>query len=135
MICCVSQNVSERPCPQVVRQLLLILRLPPFFQEGNNSASHLLQQCLDSGISQVSVGLITWDEDQYQELMQPLLPPRCNIAAHKLVCEFIQTAVQLEGMDVEITAVDRDDVDKEKTEALSRSLGVTTPIRWRPYFP
>eukprot|EP00536_Pseudo-nitzschia_multiseries_P008092 jgi/Psemu1/287576/fgenesh1_pg.200_\ len=107
------------------------------------------QQLWDCGVSHISVGLMTWNAHQYDELMRPVLPLRdaddndSDEAAFGLVCNFIQEAVRvgrhLQTFDkllvVETTAVDRPDVDRDKTEALAKELGVTTPVRWRPFFP
>ena len=98
-----------------------------------SSCSEALQKCLAHGITHISVGLHTGLAGQYTELVQPCVASE-DEDAHKMVCHFIQEAVRL-GLQVETTAVDRDDVDKEQTEALSKSLGVSTPVRWRPYFP
>lgn len=98
------------------------------------------QRLVDAGISHVSVALMTHDADLYDSLVQPTTTVLVNnddniMRAHDRACRFIEDAVQVEGLDVETTAVERADVDKAKTEALSASLGVTTPVRWRPYFP
>ena len=72
--------------------------------------------------------------------------------AHDLICEFIMDATRL-GMDVEITGVDRPDIDKVEMERLARlllSVGSSknkqkkggggrvgqrrSAVRWRPYF-
>ena len=64
--------------------------------------------------------------------------------AHDLICEFIMDATKL-GMDVEITGVDRPEIDKLETERLARLLLSVAPkkkkrvgrrsvVRWRPYF-
>jgi hypothetical protein len=71
---------------------------------------------------------MTAEADQYDKLMHPMVDN-----AHWHVRQFIEQAIQA-GLDVETTAIDREDVDKEKTEELSRSLRVTSPIRWRTYF-
>jgi organic radical activating enzyme len=101
----------------------------------------LLQQCVESGISHVSVGLYTGDADQFMELVQPVMTrsmvdsSSTSTTPHERVCEWIRTAVSMEGLEVEVTAVERPDVDRARTEELSRELGVETPVRWRPYFP
>jgi hypothetical protein len=101
----------------------------------------MVQSIVDSGISRVSVGLITADPQQYKEIVQPVMAGddesvgRTFDNAHDIVCRFIEEAVRVEGLEVETTAVARDDVDKARTEELSQSLGVVTPVRWRPYFP
>jgi hypothetical protein len=90
------------------------------------------------GVSRISVGLMTWNADQYNELVKPMIltpnpPPE---EGFERMCTFIRQAVKVDGdLEVEATAVDRPDVDKAKTEALAKSLGVTIPVRWRPYFP
>jgi hypothetical protein len=60
--------------------------------------------------------------------------------AHDIVCEFIMETTKL-GMDVEITGIDRPDVDKVEMEQLARLLLSVRPrkdkrrmIRWRRYF-
>jgi molybdenum cofactor biosynthesis enzyme MoaA len=94
----------------------------------NNTIAQVVESLHDAGVSHVSVALMTADADQYnRELMQPVM------GSHDNVCKFIQEAIRV-GLQVETTAVDRPDVDKEATEALARELKVTTPVRWRPYF-
>jgi hypothetical protein len=114
---------------------------------GSDDLPAIAQTLVDCGISRVSVGLITADAKQYEEIVQPELveagfddvstaPAESGTrSAHDAVCQFIQAAVRVEGLEVETTAIDRPDVDKARTEALSQSLGVSTPVRWRPYFP
>jgi hypothetical protein len=126
----------------------------------NNSNSNISipQRLKDCGISQVSVGLMTWDAKQYNDLVRPVLIPRTTknnnnldnkddpkkydnddtttVDAFDILCKFIKDAVQVHGLDVETTAVDRPDVDKVKTEIFaSKILGVSNQVRWRPYFP
>ena len=52
---------------------------------------------------------------------------------HDRVCEFIREAVHA-NLQVEVTGVDRPEIDKKRTETLAASLGVESPCRWRPYF-
>ena len=69
---------------------------------------------------------------------QPLFLPG---VAHDIVCEFIMETAKL-GMDVEITGIDRPDIDKVEMERLARLLLSVRPrkeqkrrmIRWRRYF-
>jgi len=86
-----------------------------------------------AGVDAVSVALMTHDPTLYDELMQPPQSSR-EWQAHARVCSFVQQAVKV-GMKVEITAVDREEVNKPKTEALAASLGVQAPVRWRSYYP
>jgi TatD family-associated radical SAM protein len=95
---------------------------------GLVTSDDVAQKLVESGVSKVSVALMTAEADQYDKLMHPMVDN-----AHWHVCQFIEQAIQA-GLDVETTAIDREDVDKEKTEELSRSLRVTSPIRWRTYF-
>jgi hypothetical protein len=59
--------------------------------------------------------------------------------AHDMVCEFILEAAKL-GMEVEITGIDRQDVDKVETDRLARMLlsvaerTKRSKVRWRKYF-
>jgi hypothetical protein len=106
---------------------------------SSSSTSSLPRQLYDAGINEVSVMLMTHDRDLYDELVHPRIV-LCDDdfrRAHDIVCQFITDCVQVDGLDVELTCVDQPDVgiDKAKTEALAVSLGVTQPIRWRPYFP
>jgi len=105
----------------------------------------LLPICTDSSSSSsnpriaFSVALMTNDADQYDEFMHPLLGDNDNNGGggarpHDIVQSFIRAAVNA-GVQIEVTAVDRPQVDKEKTEQLAVSLGVKDPIRWRRYFP
>lgn len=96
------------------------------------SSFGLPQKLWDSGVSSISVGLMTWNASQYNDLVKPLQ----GTEGFETVCNFIQDAASINGdLEIETTAVDRPDVDKAKTEALAASLGVTNPVRWRPYFP
>lgn len=87
-----------------------------------------------------SVALMTHDPDQYDELMQPCRVLANNdegnhsVRPHDQVQNFIR-AVVAAGMEVETTAVDRPDVNKERTNRLSVDLGVADPVRWRIYYP
>eukprot|EP00934_Nitzschia_sp_Nitz4_P000522 Nitzschia sp. Nitz4//scaffold36_size144017//49171//49953//NITZ4_003081-RA/size144017-processed-gene-0.229-mRNA-1//1//CDS//3329549441//522//frame0 len=90
-----------------------------------------VRQLRDVGVSAVSVALMTADSAMFDKLMKPTFGLE---QGHRRVCDFIQASVQA-GLEVETTGVDRPDVDKAATEALSQSLGVTSPFRWRPFFP
>jgi len=101
------------------------------------SPDSFTKELTQSGVNSVSVALMTADPVQYEGLMQPVVLEDNNVvpssSAHEQVCEFIRQAVHCE-LNVEITGVDRPDVDKAKTEELAASLGVTLPFRWRPFF-
>ena len=101
---------------------------------GNSNGGGCAQQMKEAGVSAVSVALMTASADQYEELMMPCLSDTISRPAHEMVCDFIVSALDV-GLDVEVTAVDRVEVDKAATEKLAKSLGVTDPVRWRPYFP
>mmetsp|Transcript_35015 Transcript_35015/g.70816 ORF Transcript_35015/g.70816 Transcript_35015/m.70816 type:complete len:292 (-) Transcript_35015:1961-2836(-) len=88
----------------------------------------------EAGVTGLSVALMTASPSQYDELMRPCLPPGISEPAHGIVCNFVREAVSL-GLNVEITAVDRNDIDKKSAGDLALSLGVSEPIRWRPYYP
>ena len=81
------------------------------------------------GISGVSVAFPTSDPNQYVTLMDPLVEN-----GHERVCSFVQSALACD-LQVELTAIDRPDVNKVETQELARSLGVEAEIRWRPFFP
>ena len=100
----------------------------------NNVDGSCAQQMKVAGVSGVSVALMTASPDQYEELMMPCLPDTISTSAHEIVCDFIVSALDV-GLGVEITAVDRDEVDKAAMEVLAKNLGVVDPVRWRPYFP
>lgn len=87
------------------------------------------------GVHTVSVALMTAHSQQYTQLMKPTVDASSmDSSPHALVCDFIRQAVSA-GLNVEVTGVDRpDSIDKEATETLAASLGVTRPVRWRPYF-
>jgi len=93
----------------------------------------------DNGVDAVSVALMTHDPVQYRELMNPHLSGGEEddvMTAHDRVCQFLETALKVDGLQVEATAVDRPDVDKSKTEELAASLGLSSgSFRWRTYFP
>jgi pyruvate-formate lyase-activating enzyme len=86
------------------------------------------------GVDAVTVALMTGNPNQYIELMEPLLSEELTcLHPHELVCQFIQEAVR-QDLEVEVTAVDRKEVDIKTTETMAAALGVTTHIRWRPFF-
>lgn len=91
-----------------------------------------VKELKENGVQSVSVALMTADSCQYNQLMQPVDDSLDNAHAH--VCDFIRQAVQCD-LDVEVTGVDRPDVNKEATEQLASKLGVSSPVRWRPHFP
>ena len=100
---------------------------------GSNN-NECAKQMKEAGVSGVSVALMTASSDQYDKLMHPCLPEEISTPALDVVCEFIGSCIDI-GLDVEVTGVDREEVDKEAAEELARSLGVVEPVRWRPYFP
>lgn len=98
------------------------------------------QRLKDSGVTAISIALMTANPNQYHQLMKPMLlrhdsSSTCEQStdAHFIVCEFIRQALRC-NLKVEVTGVDRPDVDKDATQQLASSLGVSNPIRWRPYF-
>lgn len=101
---------------------------------GNSNGGGCARQMKEAGVSGVSVALMTASADQYEELMMPCLSDTVSTPAHEMVCDFIVSALDV-GLDVEVTGVDRVEVDKAATEKLAKSLGVADPVRWRPYFP
>ena len=94
-----------------------------------NGLSDCASSLKEWGVSGVSVAFITHDPDQYYELMEPLVDN-----GHERLCSFIQSAL-LCDLQVELTAIDRPDVDKQKAQELATSLGVMSEVRWRPFFP
>ncbi|CAJ1951412.1 unnamed protein product [Cylindrotheca closterium] len=101
---------------------------------SNGKQESNVPQLLQShGVSHVSVALMSADPLQYEALMQPLLLVEED-NAHSQVCRFIQQAADTNGLEVEVTAVDRPEVNKETLESLAKSLSVENPVRWRPYF-
>ena len=102
----------------------------------------------DHGVTGVSVALMTANREQYQDMMNTkdldeILSANGGdnkknelcATSHDQVCKFIENAY-LCGLDVELTGVDRIDVEKSSTEKLGESLGIkSSRFRWRPYFP
>ena len=126
---CLARSIRELPRSEE-KPLVLRLNTNGLIQPSlSKSDGSIPQQIFDSGISKMSVSLMTADPNQYEELMDPVVDN-----AHLRICEFIRDAVSVNGLEVETTAVEQDLVDKEATQALSDSLHVTSPIRWRPYF-
>jgi len=94
------------------------------------------------GINSVSVALMTSDPIRYGKIMgtsalENNLDTRLDrekLSCHNLVCRFIASAVK-NGLDVEVTGVQRADVDTDATTTfVIRNFGYHLPIRWRPYF-
>lgn len=106
--------------------------LPPIRLTTNGliqSPATVVEKLKDANIHSLSIALMTANKDQYDELMTPMLPN-----AHETVCRFIEMAIKAE-LDVEITAVDRPDVDRAMADDLARAMNVPEQIRWRPFFP
>lgn len=118
----------------------------------------ILRDMKESGITRLSVALNTANRHEYDLLMEPSCytgggiiggdgldsdntqAPMMPGIAHDLVCEFIMEAAKL-GMDVEITGIDREGIDRVETERLARLLLSVSPdkyrrrnVRWRKYF-
>ncbi len=119
----------------------------PYNSERNGTIVPLprhvvLRDMLDAGISRLSVALNTANRHEYDLLMEPQCGEMLPGTAHDIVCELIMEATKL-GMDVEITGIDRPEIDKVEMERLARLLLSVGPnkytrrrmIRWRPYFP
>lgn len=93
------------------------------------------ESILNSGIDVISVALMTSDPHQYNEILCPMIEHgSASSSAHEIVCNFIRLALQSRNVNVELTAVERPDVDKKATEELARTLGAEK-IRWRTYHP
>ena len=70
-----------------------------------------------SCISGVSVFLPAAEPSMYAQLLRP-----CDGRGFEDVCQLVRRSAEA-GIDVEVTAVDRPDVDVQEIEALARSLG------------
>jgi len=84
-----------------------------------------------------SVALMTHDRDLYDQLMAPaavVAGGNTRRRHHERVQDFVRAAVAA-ALDVEVTAVERPEVDQIQTQELAAALGVTRPVRWRRYFP
>ena len=106
-------------------------------QDDDENVPLLLQQ---AGLDAVSVALQTDNAVQYDAWMEPeeddnddSSSSENSSSAHARVCRFIHQAVQA-GLTVEATAVERPEVSPDSVQALSKSLGVSGAVRWRPYF-
>lgn len=88
----------------------------------------VVQKLKVAGVCSLSVALMTADRNQYNNLMTPQITN-----GHGKVCDFIEAAIAA-GLEVEVTAVDRPDVDKEMVQDLARDLNVPGSVRWRPFF-
>jgi hypothetical protein len=94
-----------------------------------------------------SVALMTHDSKQYCDLMNPLIPnnlgkdehdlsdPSPHMAVQQFVHAVVAQQTKHEGtLSIEVTAVDRPDVNTTLTNQFAASLGVTKPVRWRRYY-
>ena len=94
------------------------------------------------GVTGVSIAFPTHDPNQYKLFMEPTTVPHAggggstndNDNAHERLCSFIQAALAC-NLHVELTAIDRPEVNQGKTQELATQLGVPNEVRWRPYFP
>jgi hypothetical protein len=98
----------------------------------------VLREMKDSGITHLSIAFMTSCSKQYRELMNPTSYTSHGIhineayCPHQRLCHLIQAATAC-GFDVELTGVDRPDIDKEKAEEFAAKIGAT--FRWRSYYP
>ncbi|EEC46282.1 predicted protein [Phaeodactylum tricornutum CCAP 1055/1] len=107
--------------------------LPVRLSTNGLLSSTRAKDLVECGVDSVSVALMTSDADQYDNLMNPQLPSECSSRAHQMLCDFV-IAAQKAGLQVELTAIDRPEVDREQTQALSTRLA-GVDVRWRSYFP
>jgi pyruvate-formate lyase-activating enzyme len=130
-----TERLKEQQQQQEPLNTTTILRVTT---NGLSIADNGAEQMQAAGVNAVSVALMTHDPVLYDELMKPELVTSSSsskeLQAHERVCRFIQQAIQV-GLEVEVTGVDREEVNKAETEALAISLGVTEPVRWRSYHP
>ena len=142
------QHLATGPNPEINKSLASLT-------EHGEGATRKLDDATflrDAGVDSVSVALMTGGPDQYVALMEPVTAVgECDsggapLGAHSRVCAFIAASAALDDFDVEVTAVDRPDVDHAATEELAARLlgssrseaergGGRPIVRWRPYFP
>ncbi|KAL3782247.1 hypothetical protein HJC23_000310 [Cyclotella cryptica] len=142
---------SEAPLPIRVITNGLVYTVPNFGYSPYNSKRNgpfplhrhvVLRDMMEAGISRISVALNTANRHEYDVLMEPCCYSSGRTmpgTAHDMVCEFILEAAKV-GMEVEITGIDRPDVDKVETDRLARLLlsvadkSKRSKVRWRKYF-
>ena len=129
--CCTSTS-------SIVPQLPIIISVL-FVTSDPIQYNDIMQPCLLSVFDDGDTNNKNTSVDQHH--------PTTATTPHEMVQQFIKTVadvVSKQSMDndakspllsIEITAIDRPDVDNETLSKCITSLGVTTPIRWRPYFP
>lgn len=102
----------------------------------------------------LSVILASSDPQEYNDIMQPYPASVYNndeptpTPPFEMVQQFIRSVADVISkrtmeqdmnapllLSLEVTAIDRPDVKKEALTKFIKTLGVLTPIRWRPYFP
>ena len=144
-----SQNESPLPIRLITNGL--VYTIPNFGYSPYNLHRNgriplnrhiILRDMMEAGISRVSVALNTANRHEYDILMEPICFTTGNTlpgTAHDMVCEFIIEAAKV-GIEVEITGIDRPDVDKNETNRLARMLlsvaerNKRSNVRWRKYF-
>ena len=144
-----SQNESQLPIRLITNGL--VYTIPNFGYSPYNLHRNgriplhrhiILRDMLEAGITRVSVALNTANRHEYDILMEPTCFTTGNTllgTAHDMVCEFIIEAAKV-GIEVEITGIDRPDVDKNETDRLARMLlsvaerNKRSQVRWRKYF-
>lgn len=142
-----SNNESELPIRLITNGL--VYTIPNFGYSPYNRHRGIplhrhtvLRDMMEVGISRISVALNTSNRHEYDILMKPSCYTNHDTlpgTAHDLICEFILEAAKL-GIDVEITGIDRPDVDKRETDRLARMLlsvaevEKRSNVRWRKYF-
>ena len=103
-------------------------------RQDANDPHVLASQLHDAGLTSISIALQTNDPLHYETVCLKTDSTITGTEAHEEVCEFVRACVGA-GIDTETTAVEHPNVDRGATEKLSESLGVTTPVRWRPFYP
>jgi len=115
--------------------------------------TNLPQQLRDAGLDYISIAFPTHDKNQYEEwMMNPQQQERLKDSSHQpphpwdQVCDFVGNAVKARGLQVELTAVARPELNQARLqEFVQRNWSnhkheddddsmLSPPIRWRPYF-
>jgi hypothetical protein len=143
------QAQNQSPLPIRVITNGLVYTIPNFgyspYNPKRKGILHrhvVLRDMKEAGITRLSVALNTANRHEYDTLMEPTCLYFDSIMpgmAHDMVCEFILEAGRV-GMEVEVTGIDRPDVDKADVDRLARMLlsvgdrKKRSKVRWRKYF-
>jgi hypothetical protein len=160
---CSTQSMARLDiAKQIAQSPNLPIRIMTNGLLNQEQTQQLLQACCTKPLNgsdnfvpiTLSVIFVSSNPQQYHDIMAPILNSLPNqspsltttTAQHTMVLDFIRTVVEIMSreersagnengqLSLEITAIDRPEIDQAALTRFVHALGVTAPIRWRRYF-